>query len=228
MTEQNKQKIANTIKALLAKAAGSEFEGEAAIFAAKAQELMAKHQVEVTDILADDPIDRDVPYSATSSSPSYKKHLWTSLARYYGCRTVISWKGNVNYEIHVIGRESSHVTAALMYPFIMEQVRKAGRKIAQETGHKPEAMIRDVANALVFRLNKLIAEQDANKPAPATTTGKNALIVTDAVNALMEKLYPNLKSTPGRAIGTNAKAVTAAQGISLSQQMSGEDRKRLR
>lgn len=228
MTEQNKDKITKQIKALLAMAASSTFENEAEAAAAKAHELMTKYQIEVSDVLADDPLDRSAPYAATSSSPSYKKHLWAAIARYYGCKSVISWKTNINYEVHIIGRESSRITTELMYPFILKQVREAGRKLANENGHKAEAMIRDVSNALVFRLSKLSAEQEAKAPTPSTVSGKNALIVTDALNALMEQLYPKLKSSAGRAIGTNGAASRAAEGISLARQTTHANVKRLK
>ena len=228
MTEQSKDKITKIIKALLAKAAGTDNENEAAIFAAKAHEMMERYQIEVSDVLKDDPVDRSKPYSATSSSPSYKKHLWVAIARYYGCKTVISWKTHTDYEVHIIGRESSRITAELMYPFIMEQVRKEGRRIAPEMGLKPEASIRDVANALVLRINRLIAEQERNQPKPATVAGKNALVVTSAVNQLMEQLYPRLKNVNGRGIGTNSAARGAAEGISLNRQATGGGTKMLK
>lgn len=223
----NKKKITETIKALLAKAAGTDNEHEAAIFAAKAHELMEKYQVSVGDVLKDDPVDMTNAYQATSSAPSYKKFLWRSLAHYYGCETMLKWITSTKYEVHLVGRESSRVTTELMFPFIMEQVRKEGRKIAQARGMKPEAAIRDVANALVIRIDQLVAEQKRKAPQPATVSGKNALIVTDTIKALMKKLYPNSKMSNSRSLGTNGDAKKAAAGISLNQQMGGGAVKRI-
>lgn len=227
MTEQSKDKITKIIKALLAKAAGTDNENEASIFAAKAHEMMERYQIEVNDVLKDDPIDRSKPYAATSSSPSYKKHLWRALAHYYGCKTVLQWTGDTDYEVHIIGRESARVTTELMYPFIMQQVREAGRKLSQGCSIKPEACIRDVANALVMRLQKLTAAQRATEPQPVTQAGKNALLVISETKALMERLYPKLKSVSGRGIGTSDAAPGAAEGISLSRQTTGSTTKRL-
>lgn len=228
MTDQSKDKITRIIKALLAKAAGTDNEAEAAIFAAKAHDMMEQYQIEVSDVLRDDPIDRNKPYSATTSSPSYKKHLWRSLARYYGCKTMLSWVSHTEYEIHIIGRESARVTTELMYPFIMEQVRAAGRKLSDSCDLKPEACIRDVANALVLRLDALIAEQKENDPEPVTQSGKNALVAVNAINALMLKLYPKSKPGAARSIGTSASATSAAAGISLHRQAGQSDVKRLK
>ena len=225
---QSKDKITKIIKALLAKAAGTDNEAEADIFAAKAHAVMEQYQVEVGDVLKDDPIDRNKPYAATTSSPSYKKFLWRSLARYYGCQTMLNWSSHTEYEIHIIGRESSRVTAELMMPFVMDQVRTAGRLVASSTGEKVEACVRDVANALVLRLNKLIAEQEKNEPTPATRSGKNALVAVNAINQLMTQLYPRAKSGGGRSIGTSDAARGAAAGISLSRQMGGSDTKRIK
>jgi len=228
MSDQSKDKITRIIKALLAKVAGTDNEAEAAVFAAKAHEMMEQYQIEVSDVLRDDPIDRNKPYSATTSSPSYKKHLWRSLARYYGCKTMLNWVSHTEYEIHIIGRESARVTAELMYPFIMKQVREAGRKISDMGDMKPEACIRDVANALVLRLDKLTAEQRENDPAPVTQSGKNALVAVNAINALMKQLYPNAKPGAARSIGTSGSATAAAAGISLNRQTTGNTTKYLK
>jgi hypothetical protein len=227
MTEQSKDKITKIIKALLAKAAGTDNEAEASIFAAKAHEMMERYQIEVSDVLRDDPIDRSKPYSATTSSPSYKKLLWRSLARYYGCKTMLYWTGATTYEIHIIGRESARVTSELMYPFIMKQVREAGRKLAERNGEKAEAVIRDVANALILRLDRLTAEQKQADPAPVTASGKNALVATNAINALMKELYPKSKPGTARGIGTSGDARGAAEGISLHRQTTTNSTKRL-
>lgn len=228
MTEQSKDKITKIIKALLAKAAGTDNENEAEVFAAKAQELMERYQVEVNDVLKDDPIDMTKAYKATSSAPSYKKFLWRSLAHYYGCETMLQWTGHTTYEVHLVGRESSRITTELMFPFIMQQVRAEGRKIAKQTGQKPESAIRDVANALVLRLDRLVKEQRQREPQPATVAGKNALIATNETAALMKKLYPNSRIVGRRGIGTSGAAKAAAEGISLNQQMSGGGVRRLK
>lgn len=228
MTEQSRDKITKIIKALLAKAAGTDIEAEASIFAAKAHAMMEQYQINVSDVLKDDPVDRSKPYSATSSSPSYKKHLWTALAHYYGCETVMRWTTYTEYTVDVIGRESSRVTTELMYPFIMKQVREAGRKVAAfQMNMKTEACIRDVANALILRIHKLTAAQKAVEPQPQTQMGRNALLVVSETKAIMERLYPKLKSGSGRSIGTSDAARSVAEGISLNQQMGGSATKRL-
>lgn len=107
------------------------------------------------------------------------------------------------------------------------QVRDAGRKIADRTGMKVEACIRDVANALVIRLDRLTDEQREAEPAPVTQSGKNALVAVNAINALMKKLYPTAKPGAARSIGTSASATGAAEGISLHRQTTGNTTKRL-
>lgn len=208
------------IKAILAKAASTEFEHEAALFADKARQLMEQHQIDVTDLEHDDPVDISKPYSATTSAPSYKKHLWTSLAKYYGCRTVLNWTSATEYTVDVIGRESARITLELMFPFVMEQVRKAAKRIYDEKKHlgelTVERCVRSVANALILR----IQEEIANREPPKATTqgGKNALVTMDAVQALIERTYKHLTSGSKRGIGTDGAARAAAKGISLNRQ----------
>lgn len=211
------------IKALLAKAASTEFEHEAALFADKARQLMEQYQIDVTDLEHDDPVDISKPYSATTSAPSYKKHLWTSLAKYYGCRTVLNWTSHDTYTVDVIGRESARVTLELMYPFVMEQVRKAGKQIYEEKKHlgdlTVERCIRKVANALILRIQAEIVDREP--PKPTTQGGKNALVTLDAVNALIERTYKDLSKGSKRSIGTDGAARAAASGISLARQTTG-------
>lgn len=217
------------IKALLAKAASTEFEAEAQIFGDKARQLMEQHQIEITDLEHDDPVGINKPYRASPSAPSYKKFLWSALAKYYGCKVVMSWHKADEYTVNIVGRESSRITTELMYPFVMEQVRKAAKKIYEDKKHlgelTVERCVRNVANALVMRISAEIAEREP--PKPTTQGGKNALVTLDAVQALIEKTYNNLSKGSGRGIGTDGAAKAAAAGISLARQAGSSNVKQI-
>ncbi len=226
MTEHSKDKITRIIKALLAKAAGTDNEAEAATFAAKASEMMEQYQVEIFDIIADDPVDMTVAYTGRGDGPArYKSRLCAAVGAYYGCRTIFSTKGK-ELTVKLIGRESSRITADLMFPFIYEQCRAQAKSIAEATGQNVGACEREVINALILRLDNL---RDKQKPTePKMAAGKNSLVVTDAINAKVEELFPGLKDARASTIGTSYMAKKAAAEISLHRQADQSETKRLK
>jgi hypothetical protein len=226
MSEQSKNKITKIIQALLAKAAGTDNENEAALFLGKAQELMEKHQIETIDILKDDPVDMSVLHTGRADGVDrYYARLMSSLANYYGCRTVFSRRGRV-LEVKAVGCESARVTTELMYPFILDQCLKAAKKVVAETGCTYPAARGKVINAMMFRLNRLVLER---KPEEVkTSSGKNALVVVNAVKAKMSELFPDLKDGRDSSYGTDAAARREANGISLNHQTGSSETKRLR
>lgn len=82
-------KIVEKIKALLAKASGTDNEAEAEIFFAKAYELMEKHQLDVTDLESEDPMGEEIGVSAKGrGGVDWNERLMFPVARYYGCKAI--------------------------------------------------------------------------------------------------------------------------------------------
>ena len=235
----------NAVKAkiakLLAKAQGTDNENEAAAFMAKVEEMLDEYQLEHWQITSHaDPMGFDMLYEGTSSSPTWQRHLLGATAQYYGCKMVRRrglWKlkktgkggSSDNFELDVIGRESSRVTVQLMYPFIVEQCRQAGRKLWNEGhGGTADQLTRRVANALVFRIYRLIDERE-RAPVTAVSTSKNAraLVVVNEIKAFVDGQYGKLSSGIARARSTTHAATQAASGISIERQVRGEGQKRI-
>lgn len=224
------------IQKILAKAQGTNNEEEAAIFLAKAQELMEKHQIEIDDLGEDDPMGKFVGLTGTSSSPTWMRHLMNQVAAFYGASTVRTFtrrNGKDYFDLYVCGAESARITVELMFPFIVEQVRREGRKEAPKMGLATEAAIRRVANALVHRIGRLRAEERAAKEArgegvPLTKAGQNALIIRgNALSKYLEDEFGALKRTAGRATSTNAVAQAAAGRVSLNRNVGGSSQLRI-
>lgn len=220
--KDNTKKYADIVRALLAKAAGTDNEHEAEVFTSKAEELMAKYQVSVGDILIDDPIDASVLFEGKSG---YKSRLCAAVAMYYGCQTVLTKRFGKKY-ITCVGRESARVTTELMYPFIYEQCRKAGIAIATRTDETVASSERRVVNALTVRLFTLIRQREPE--VAGTPSGKNALIVVDAIQAKLKERFPNMTMGKARAITTSDLAHEAAAGVSLHRQTSHDEVRRLK
>lgn len=235
MSNDNIQKIKQRIMALLAKANSTTNEHEAEAFLAKAMEMMQQYQLDVSDMVdADDPIIHHTGLSQAESGHAWRWKLYSAVAKLYGCKTIhvdvgyrrtAAGKLTAWYEQRLVGRESAVITTDLMYPWIVEQVRKAAKDIAKITGMSEQGQAKRVAAALISRIHRLIREQQAADP--TTAAGRNALVVLNQVVAKYEELYPNAETMAARRSVTDALARKAAEGIGLHRQTSGATLKRL-
>lgn len=244
-----------TIKAkiakLLAKAEGTDNETEAALFMAKVEELLDTYQLELWQIAdVGDKMGFDVMLEGTSSSPTWVRHLVCAVASFYGCKSIRrhgiyvplepgqkpgkSGPGTFdNFFIDVIGRESSRVTVQLMFPFIMGQLREAGKRLKRE-GHEGsvEFLTRRVANALTPRIYALLQERERAMRAPAglqseAARQQRALVVVHEINVFVNEQYGKLGKGRARPRSTTDAAHAAAQGISIERQVHGSGQLRL-
>lgn len=223
------QKIKQRIMALLAKANGTDNEHEAEAFLAKAMELMQQYQLDVSDMVdADDPILHHTGLSQAESGHAWRWKLYSAVAQLYGCKSIhvdAGYRPGKNgkltpwYEQRLVGRESAIITTDLMYPWIVDQVRKAAKDIAKITGMSGQGQAKRVAAALITRIHKLIREQQAAEP--TTAAGRNALVVLNQVVAKYDELYPNAETMKSRGSVTDGLARKAAEGIGLHRQTSG-------
>ena len=229
--------IVNTIKALLAKAASTEYEAEAEVFLAKALELMEKYQLDHADLETDDPVAGEGYYEKGSvkAAPDWDFMLIFAVAGYFGCKACrCSSKGK--WVMDLVGRESARITAKEMHKYLVTTVRKLARaqvgsrefRIVKAdawgdmvwTGEYMNAdqIARRIGNALRSRLNVLAAQN--HKPAPNTAAGKNALITVDRVVAVYESRHPDSKPING-SYHTTGNARKIAEGIGLNLQTGG-------
>ena len=215
------------IKALLDKAASTTHEGEAAVFIAKAEQLMEKHQIEAHELGdASDPVDMTRGVSGQSGPVAYKTHLQRALARYYGCENIRVWDSRKTWHLELVGPLSARITTELMTDFVWKQCNAEARKIAKEQGGKPGPMQRRIVNALCFRIRDLIAEREEVAPKNAVAA-ENALVLKNATVAKFEELYPDVVLSKGSSRSTTDAAKKAAAGISLNRQTTGATVKRI-
>jgi hypothetical protein len=237
MTDQ--KKIADKIRALIAKANSTEHEAEAAAFMAKAQELLERHQLDLGDLQdADDPVVINTTgFEQTESSPSWYKDLYVALGALYGCKAVMNptliktSRGNTRwgYSIELTGRESAIVTAQLMFPWVKEQCFAKGRQLFRDRmaslnmptvkdANEERKQARRVGNALVHRIWGMVRAEQAKNEGPKTEAAKNALVTQDRVLQVYNDHYGELKEGKGRSTTTNMSAREAANSIGLHRQ----------
>lgn len=234
MTDE--QKIADKIRKVLAKAEGTNNPQEAEIFMAKAEALLHEHNLsmlDLNDLDTVDPVGLDRSVLKHRVNDSWMGSLAGAIARYYGCRVVLAGDAKAKHtkHIHVAGRQSNRVTVELMLPWIRSQVMARGRQLYNENPGEyksDRSAARMVANALTFRVNKIVAEQ---KKEETTVTSKgsktHSLIPVDMIEDVMKAEFPNLRKGRQTSVSTKKSAVAAAAGINLSRQTSGSTVKRI-
>ena len=228
MSESNIQKIKQRIMALLAKANGTDNEHEAEAFLAKAMDLMQQYQLDVADMVdADDPILKHVGITAAESGHAWRWKLYSAVAQLYGCKSIHVGKavpgknGRLvpGYEQVLVGRESAIIPTDLMYPWIVQQVKDAAKRIASISGMSEQGQAKRVAAALISRIHRLIREQQETEP--TTAAGKNALVVLNQVVAKYDELYPSAETMRSRGSTTDGLSRAAAESIGLHRQTGG-------
>lgn len=216
--------IATKIKALLAKAASTEHEGEAELYFSKAYELMDKYQIEHSDLDKDDPVGEQESLER-KYGVDWDFRLMTPLARYFGCEFM--WmQRRLHHQAYLIGRESARITTEEMHKYLVKTVRKLGRERAKETGEKADVVARRIGVALHHRIERLVWAKKQQDEAATTVSGRNALVTLDAVGNWMKIHHPDVESTESRCF-TNRSAQALAAGISLNLQTTKSNQKAL-
>lgn len=192
-------------------------------------DVIVVHKVDpLTRSLADfakigDVLDADDPVGVKRGAQrgwaaSWETSLEQMTYRLYGCKC-INIKGAGNIRIDAIGRESARVTGALMIPYLKAECLKRGRELA---GSQPEITVakhqRNVGNALVLRIAKLVQARDAAENVTHTATAKNVLVALDRIKQVILATYGETTSGRKTKIGISRDAIAAADGLGLHRQ----------
>jgi len=221
-------KIKATIMALLAKASGTDNEHEAEAFLAKAHAMLEQYQLDVADLVgADDPIIQHFGYRQAEGGHAWKWKLYCAVGALYGARSAYCFDGyDANgrggrapmWRVELVGRESAVITAELMYPWIVAQVKQHAKALSAITGMSEQGQAKRVAAALISRIWRLVVENKAS--APATAAGRNALVILDQVEAKFLALYPDLAPARTSRGVSDSLSRAAAGSIGLHRQAS--------
>lgn len=240
-------KIADTIRALLAKAASTEFEAEAELFLAKAHELMEKHQLGAEDLENDDPLGFEDAYEVRNPyGTDWDFGILFPLARYFGCKAIrIDTAHRYNdgkvkpaFKMEIVGRESARITVIEMHKYLVATIKKIGLEKAKlqlrefrkyKKNHWDELVWtgeylnadqirRRIGNAMTERLSLLAYREEQKNKQPSTAAGQNALVTLNGVNALFARRHPDSTDIKGAGIGTTDAAREIANSIGLNRQ----------
>lgn len=213
--------IAEKIAKLIAKAESTDNTAEAATFMEKAHQLMEAHGVSLLDV---GRLDEEDPVGTTRMSKPLKPwavKVAMSLARYYGCRPIQFEDAKQNKMVAFSGRQSARVTAELMVPFVMGQVRKLANEGVKAGDYKSAAVgQRSIGNALYLRINKMHEENKAQEQlqTQAEQARSTALVPVDIIKAEFEEQFPH-SVTIKTSFSSTASGREAAGKVNLNTQL---------
>jgi hypothetical protein len=218
--------IAAKIAKIIAKAEGTDNAEEALIFMQKAHELMEKHGMDLLEVGRlndDDPVGHE--HEGIVVSSSWKRRLSAQVARFYGVDTVAVFGTKKTVKMTLVGRRDARETFKVMWPFILGQVNALASQGVKEGryGTRGKAQ-RFIANALATRLTVIRREREAEDEAKGvTTTGLNALVPVDMIQAEMESAFSpgSLKDIRATSVKTSTNARRDAAKVNVDLQVGG-------
>lgn len=173
MTEQQ---TIHRIRALLAKAEGTDNPHEAEVFMAKVRELLDRHQLTMTDLSQEsDPMGQMgivLPYRE-----DWLRVLISLLAEYFDCAAAFTTTEveGVEFEaVILVGREGARVSCQGIIPYIW-------RTLDRICALDPSVSIGGIGGALSWRIMKLVEQRQ-----PVLSPGTALVPVREAVAHLME------------------------------------------
>ncbi len=122
--------IRRKIDALLARAKGTNSSAEAMAAAAKAQELLARYNIDPATVGADAVSSGPI---ARKSTPGFVGTLAVASAHIFACAVYKKPEGP-GWRVQFVGREGDRITAELMLEFFIKAVRRAEREYVATDG----------------------------------------------------------------------------------------------
>lgn len=217
--------IMDKIAKLLAKAKGTTNENEAAIFAAKAAELLAEHNLTEAMVAAReanrDPIGEYLYEGRIADR--FRELILMGCAQLYFCKLTKSSNGR-RYTMY--GREHNARVAAAMSEYLIATVKRLAREYSPSRVDQ-----RDFRKGAGLRLYERLKELYKANMAPVAASGSNlpALYNSEAqaVQEYINKQLGPLRSQKARPMRMGYGAMmgrAAADKISLNTQLGAEKR----
>lgn len=238
MKNTDRAKILSTVSKLLAKAAGTTNEHEAAVFSAKARQLMETHEIVPGDLVASgDLVERREVYPDRSRAPEWLVDLWCTVSKRMGCTClyVSRYQTLGGLAFYVYGRAEDAERAAYISRHLAREIDRAAVENARGKGKAFARSYRlGIIHGIRRRLDALVHDV-----APDKTPSPFAVVLADAAAKAEEAKRYAVEVNDG--IGTAASrrndmhrgalvaGVRDADSISISKAVSAasEDSGRL-
>jgi len=223
--------ILEKVKKMLAIAndsAASEGERENAL--RMAHGMLAKHNLDMTDLNAHCQMEGREDYVNATYGMTWCRNISAGIAQLFFCKYYYGRKINgTKIEHHFVGKASNAATAALMSDYVIASVLKECRK---NWGHNLAPESRSFSMGVAAKIRERIAEMI--KEAKPEGSDSTSLVVVelykteqDANEAFIKASGTELVSKASRSTHINMKAYAAGKeygnGIGLNNQVTGRN-----
>jgi hypothetical protein len=225
--------IVRKIAGLMAKANGTENEHEAAAFAAKAQEMLAKHNLTMMDVLKQSAQAAGQSVSEVTLDNKYasgwRVTLMVYTCHFYFCKCLLHTYQDQNARgrwikrkrFLIIGKEHNAAIAISMFTYLEKTTLRLAREwMRSHAGGRAEQLDfeRGCGLRLAQRLNELVEEQKAAKSAAFTGTTLPALYDSEAA-AIEEFLAGRQIRSARKSKGTTIKGRGGMAGMRAAEKI---------
>lgn len=229
----DKESAINLIRKLLALSTSSN-PNEAAAAAAKAQELLLKHHLDMSMIEThEDEADMIAREDFVGGDGVWQLSLMSAVAKAYLCRVVRTHERNPSAKgaqflkrYAVFGRPENIEITKYLYTYLQREIKRLCTEAVTEQGYSKLDMAEGLSKsfAAAFRVGAVVTikaklEEGTRKFEAASDAGRSLIVVTDAaLSARVEHDFPDLKTAKTRNLGSAAGYYAgreAAQNIQI-------------
>ena len=213
------------IQKMLAKAASTTSEAEAAAIMEKVSSLLEEHGLGLADLSprdarSNDPVETQRDVGHFFAAEGWMRRMSSALATYCGVRIVWTTVG-YKTRIHVVGRESCRAVFIAMMPYLRTAIRRLAKAGVDSGRYRSLSQAsNDLGKAMTYRLFSLAkARQRAEAQAQRS---HNALVPYDEIAGAMQATFGDVATATFRRVEVSAKAIADAETISLNDQIHGD------
>lgn len=216
-------KLVQKIQQLMAHAEGTNNEHEAAAFAAKAQELMLRHNLTEGDLTQGETPQAVRDELTLADTSGWVDQLFSGVATAHGCTIVIGrrWRqgtvGKNDRVITVFGRPTNVEIVKYLGTYLFREIRRLRGQAGGSNAYK-NSYAMGAALAVVKRLREGLAEFQSTADSKALVVVMNAEAL-----ALRDATYPKLASGRSSSLSGNGwrAGAAAGQNIALNKGIAG-------
>ena len=222
MTENERDKVIERVRKLLALSANNPSENEAAAAAAKAQQILIEHNLSMAEVKDHETADEEdfeiVPVANTTSKP-WRRFLGAAVGELYFCKyfyTTTNVPGKrAKRDVHTfVGAKHNIAVATMMFTYLYKTVaRLAAQNAAANPQINASAYMTTFKSSATTRLCQRIKEKinAAKSGTLKSTTGANLPACLDMYEHAAAKAKSTLESM-GKALTTKKVKLSMKSG----------------
>ena len=215
----DRKALIDKIAALMAKADSSQFPAEAALFANKAAELMAKHEIEMSDFVAKEEFEIDNnPFNSGKTHFRYEEFILGAILDFNNCSFIINNGQNL---YRIVGKRSNIIGAKYHIDIVLNQRKAAWKDYLKKGGNNESRYNWHYSfscgvSAKIASLKAKVNEAKTGWGLVVVDEGKEAFNWYAAQNKVKEARHVNKVSQT-----INMHGYTAGSNVSINQGVAG-------